>query len=844
MKTGRPSKTLRRFLNIKPDEGKLALLLFSYFFLISAPCVIIKTLRTVDFLAKMGIGPLPVAYLFAAFATGLVVLFHSKAQFRISIRALIIASLVFFAVSGLLLQFVLQTDWSQESAFLSYLYWVWASVLIIVLITHFWMTINEMFNPREAKRLIGFLNSGGILGSILGGMLVGFLSEGKLGGWLLLLACIMLFGCVPVVWAIFRILQKQLSAAGQGQVENESQERPKVGFKDSFDSVRRNTFLVLIAGIVAIGVIVSICIEFQFLSAADAHFFGREKELQAFLGFFDPALTVFTFFLNFLMAGYFIRKLDVTRTLLLTPVLLLICSLPVVLTPFFLLSGILIRVSDESLAFSLNHPVREILYIPVPAHLKHKAKAFIDIFVSHFAKVVGALVLLAFAILLNKEIEGYTPVFNTGLARHLTWVVIAFLIPWALFGLKTGKEYLDILKRNIRPLWNRAESDLKEKLDVEYAKLVFDTIDSQNYSSVLYALHLFDLLAQDKLSPDIKKIIAEKSGEVQATALSDRLDAEGAARFPEISDEFLPKDMQAEIPIIMSSVDYQQVMKSYLEKILRESQDSEINKMELAKAIGLMNADSPLAGQLTRLIDDESPKVSSFALKSAARLKKKEYIPAIIRKLGNFITMEDAVNALHQYGDAAVRALEKSLHDGSKSTTLRMAVAEVLARIGTQKAILALTEELEQGTGELDVGVIDALDRVRLENTEIPISASAAKRKIFSLIKRYCQKFIDLQRQDPGEKNAGLRHHIDRYLEVYFANIFKLLGLFYPQKDIRMVYQNIKTGTRNSVAIAVEWLDNVLKKDVKDALLPIVEDLDPAEKTKRFQKILKDLSDL
>lgn len=83
-----------------------------------------------------------------------------------------------------------------------------------------------------------------------------------------------------------------------------------------------------------------------------------------------------------------------------------------------------------------------------------------------------------------------------------------------------------------------------------------------------------------------------------------------------------------------------------------------------------------------------------------------------------------------------------------------------------------------------------------------------------------------------------------RYLEACFADIFKLLGLCYPQKDIRMVYQNIRTGTRNSVANAIEWLDNALKKDVKDILIPIVEDLDPAEKTKRFQKILKDLSDL
>jgi hypothetical protein len=205
--------------------------------------------------------------------------------------------------------------------------------------------------------------------------------------------------------------------------------------------------------------------------------------------------------------------------------------------------------------------------------------------------------------------------------------------------------------------------------------------------------------------------------------------------------------------------------------------------------------------------------------------------------------MEDAGNALHKYGDAAMEALERILHDGTKEMTMRMAVIEVLARIGTQKAAMALTEELLNGTGELDDGIIDALDRMRSENAEIPVSATAAKRKIFSFIKKYCQTFIAIQSQDPDEKRLGLQHHIDRYLEVYFADIFKLLGLFYPQKDIRMVYQNIRTGTQNSVAIAIEWLDNALKKDVKDIILPIVEDLDPAEKAKRFQKILRNLSD-
>jgi ATP/ADP translocase len=216
MGTGRPSKALRRVLNIKAGEAKVAFLLFSYFFLIAAPLAIIKTLRTTDFLVRMGVGALPIAYLLSAIVTGLIILLHSKIQFRTSLRAVIIASLVFFAVSGLVLQWVLQTDFGRLSALLPYFYWVWASVLIIALLTHFWMTVNEMLNPREAKRFIGFLTSGGICGGILGGLLVGFLSRTSLSVWLMPLACAMLVGCVLVVRAVFKFQQGRTAASGGG----------------------------------------------------------------------------------------------------------------------------------------------------------------------------------------------------------------------------------------------------------------------------------------------------------------------------------------------------------------------------------------------------------------------------------------------------------------------------------------------------------------------------------------------------------------------------------------------------------------------------------------------------
>jgi len=843
MAPGRPAKVIRAIVRIKPGERKLAALAFSYFFLIAAPYTIINALRTSNFLFKEGVGWLPVAYLLAFAATAVFVLLQSRARARRSIPTWIIPSLVVFAASGLLMQWALKTITGPSGGrFVNYVFWIWASVLIIVLITGFWSTINEIYDPRQAKRLIVVLNSGGILGSVLGGLLVVLLSESPFGVWLMPLACLMLFGCVFVVGAIFRLYGAQAQAPGERRAEKEKPEETGDGVLKSLKAVRKDRFLVLLAWIVGIGIIVSTCIEFQYLSSAYLHYGARQERLQAFFGLFEAALTIFAFFLNFLMAGFVLKKLTAPRTLLLTPAALLFSSVVVLLiSPFRLFSGLFVRGVDESLAFSVNHPFREIMYIPVPAHLRHKAKAFIEMMVSQFAKVAGAVVLLVFAVLINKKVEGITPKFDPVLARHLSWVIIGFLLLWIVLGLRIGKEYLAALKENIQPLWEPAAAKLTGKVDVEYAKLVFDTIDSRSYSSALYGLHLFDLLAHHELDPDIKRIVTEKAEEVRAKALSDRLEAGSAALFPEVFDDLPPANVMTEIPIILSSNDYQRVMGSYAERILAQGPGSEVEKMELAKVIGLMGPDSLLAGYLTRFIGDESPGVSGLALRSAGRLKKADDIPAIIRRLGVAANREDAVEALHRYGDKAIPALERSLLDRTGEASLRKAVVDVLGRIGTRPAVRALTEELEYGRGELDGTILDVLDRLRTERQVIPFSTAAARRKTFALIKKFCRDYLELETKGP----ASPEDEKDRVrgLEITLGNVFKLLGLYYPQEDIRRAYQNIRSGTPHSVAHAVEWLDNALDKELHDAFLPLVDDLSVLEKTARFRRILEHLAE-
>jgi HEAT repeat protein len=475
----------------------------------------------------------------------------------------------------------------------------------------------------------------------------------------------------------------------------------------------------------------------------------------------------------------------------------------------------------------------------VASALKFKAKPFIDMFISRAAKVMAALILLVFALLLNKEVDYLTPIFDVGLAKQLSWGIIAFLIAWAVFSLKIGGEYVAIINRSIKLKWDRVDQSVTEQIDIDSAKEIFDAIESRNRSAVLYAMHIFDLLQRDKLTPEIKNMISEKAGEVRVSSISDLFNAEGAAGFPETEEEIKQEDLVTDIREILSLDAYQKLMERHAGKVLAESQKSEVEKMELAKAIGLMNPEAPLTDRLVALIDDHSPDVSGYALKSAARLKKLNYLPSIIRKLGHPLTREDAISALHKYGQAAMPVLEASLTDARQDLNLRKAVIETMARIGTKEAAFALAGELDQRSGDLDPEIIDALDRIRTEKGDIQLPARVAKRKTFRLVHKYCRTFLDFQDLGPGEGNEIARRRMERDLEILFSDIFKLLGLFYPHEEIRKAYQNIETGTKNSIAYAIELLDNTLKRDIRDIIIPLVDDLSPSERQRCFQRILK-----
>jgi len=825
MAESRLYKILSRIVELKPGEEIISLLLFSYYFLIMAPYYIIKPVRDAKYLIQEGSLNLPFAYLATAIFMGFFVAFYSRLRVRVQRHALIISSLIFFIgtcfFSGFL--FIQNVSWMPLA------FWIWANVLVIVLSTQFWILVNVVFNPREAKRMIGFFTSGGILGGVFGGLLTGYLGA-KIPDYLLFIATGLLIASVFVVNSIF-IWQRKKRDPHVGSALDDKEVKgglSRVGFKDCFDTVRKDYYLMLLAAIVTLTFVVPTFIDWQSKTVIENTF--QPDEYTTFFGYFHAGLLVVPFFISILMTSNIIKRFGIRLTILLYPLILILCCLGIAAVPgiFF---AIFIKGSDKSLSFSLNQAVRELLYIPISPEHKYKAKIFIDMFINRFAKGIGALILFIF-IFIHLE-------WNVRV-RIVSAIAILFILAWFFLNLKASKEYTIRVKSKLKMKWDRADKHVAEKVDIDYTKLVFDLLESKDRSSVLYAMHLFDLIKQDKLTPELRKLISYKSDEIKASSLGVLLDADETTLMPESEDYIDDEVMQKEIKEIMSLDVYQEVMKDYVDKLMDdESKDAELGKMEVAKAIGLMDSQSPLIQRLEGLFQEESPEISKYAMESAAKIGSRDYVPAIVQKLTNPPTRQDARAALEKYGQKIIGTLSDYLGDTEENIEVRKELTAVFARIGSQEAVDFLSWELEEERIEMDSDIIDALDRIRTERPEIRFQEEIIKMKIAREIKEYYTNLIRYYESKSAESKENLEKSLPKNLLDSMTNIFKLLGLIYLHEDIFKAYQNLKTGTKDSMAYAVELLDNTLEKEMRDVILPIVEDLPLVQRVRRCRSLLR-----
>ena len=300
-----------RMLRIRTGEGRLAASLVGLMFVSMAAIVIGESAIDALFFDRIGTAVLPQMYLLQGAATFVAMLGLTWALGRIGgRRAYVLAPLTLGALV-LAERIVLITD-------VRWIYPVlWVTVAIATLIQgiFLWGTAGAVVDIRQAKRLFPIFAAGGILGSVVGGVLTRPLAA-AIGAENLLLVWA---GALGVAFLLCRASLGPAQARAHGHVRRDHVSALKE-MAQGFAFVRRSRLLVSMTAAAVLFSVLYWSLYLPYARAATDHFPDADR-LAGFFGLFGAGVTGVAFLVSVLLTNRLFGWFGVATMVLVLPVL-------------------------------------------------------------------------------------------------------------------------------------------------------------------------------------------------------------------------------------------------------------------------------------------------------------------------------------------------------------------------------------------------------------------------------------------------------------------------------------------------------------------------------------------
>lgn len=426
-------------LDIHKEEIPLALLMFSYFFLVITSFWILKPIKKGLFIQYYDVSG------FDLLAWNMTA---SQAELLAKILNMFVAYAAVVVFSWLVARFRRQQLTFIFSGFFLACYaaytaimgapgdlTVWSFYLFgdlyaTLMVATFFAFLNDSVTPDGAKRMYGLIGLGGVTGGFFGSMFVRTLiTSVSAPAWLWICFGI---GLAIVAAAYFagRIVAKNPPAEPAPAIEPEQPMEGNPALEGG-RLVFRSPYLLAIVAIVGLYEIVSTVMDFQFTSTI-AHYLDGPAIGKQFSTIFLITNCVAVFVQLFLTSSV-MTQLGVGAALLFLPAAAFAGSAAFMVFPFLWI-GSLLNTADNGFAYSINQSAKEALYVPTSKDEKYKAKAFIDMFVQRFAKSLAVIVSL-----------GITVVFQSFAGiRWLSLFTIAIMMLWFFAVRYAGKRFQEM----------------------------------------------------------------------------------------------------------------------------------------------------------------------------------------------------------------------------------------------------------------------------------------------------------------------------------------------------------------------------------------------------------------
>jgi AAA family ATP:ADP antiporter len=193
------------------------------------------------------------------------------------------------------------------------------------------------------------------------------------------------------------------------------------------------------------------------------------------------------------------------------------------------------------------------------------------------------------------------------------------------------------------------------------------------------------------------------------------------------------------------------------------------------------------------------------------------------------------------YGEKIIGTLRDYLGDTKEDLSLRKAIPDIIAQVSSQRAANILTLELKKKNKDVESEIIAAIYKMKSKNPKLDFDDMIVLPEIMEKIKESHEILVEIDELMRGKRIETLAKNLENDLDRSIRRIFELLSLIYPYEDMIKAYQNICSGTRKAMDYSLELLDNTVKREIMEVLLPLIEDIPLEDKARKGKKVLKTL---
>ncbi len=694
-----------------------------------------------------------------------------------------------------------------------------AAILLLI----FWGTFNRLFTLKEAKEIIGNIDTGTLIASLISffsiPVIVKMLSNNSdlfiisMGG--LVIAFITLI-------VISRMYNLDKNIAVKADVKAGRYSYPKI-FKDSYTR--------LLSIFIIVSMICVAFINFSFLNATSQQFPG-EDEMAGFLAYFGGAVVILSFLFQTFFTDRIISMYGLKVALLIDPILLGILTIGSVIVGSifgfssnasnFILFFLVISMSQAILSMlngSLDQPAFMLYFVPLPPAVKLDVQPKINGVITIFASLIAG---------------GIISLFSNIKAFNLLTVVVAVIpltVLWYWITVNMYKKYRETLKHTLET--NKTTAKEKSEEGGGNHTILYEKVNEGKGPGTLFALNLMERIEPVLFEQSLQNL--HNSGDRSIQNL--------------IKKATSPKRSLNEINENPGEIAASETLKLAL-MALESEQESELVALDPKQLLRLAKSPNPeerihVALVLRKILNEENtfilvellrdvhPSVKIAAINTARLKKVASSWPFLVELLGSITYSHHAFAALVAMGEEVLPYLEKAFHRSGQTEEVMLKIARIYERIGGQQSIDLMWDKLDYPDKQLVTLILNSLHNNKYV---VPHERMVKIRTLLENTLGYTLwNLAAIEELKEKPQNELIRQALQEEIHDNYERLYLLLGLMYDPQSVSLVRKNIELGSSETITFALELLDVFIDKEIRRLLFPVLDDISVDEKLEKLQ---------